>query len=189
MKKFAMSFVAMAAMLLMASCGNKSNNANADAEGTTKEAVATEAVSYETFTVEKYNVSVEVPTGMRRTDDPVMDNGAIWTVVPEDDNDFPIYGSVSIGVYESMFGDYDNEKIQREFDEDIPEEAEKTLDLEKKEYTYRVMSTEEDGINEIHRVFFKGNQSVNVTVSYTKRWESKIGGEVCDHIMNSAKFN
>ena len=77
----------------------------------------------------------------------------------------------------------------RVFDEDIPVEAEKTLDLEKKEYTYRVMSTEEDGINEIHRVFFKGNQSVNVTVSYTKRWESKIGGEVCDHIMNSAKFN
>ena len=187
MKKFVMSFAAVAAMLLLASCGNKSTNNAAEGEG---EAEATPAeVAYETFTVEKYNASFELPQGMRRTVDPVMDNGGCWTLVPEDDNDWPIYAAVDFGVYESSWGDYDDERIQREFDEDIPEEAEKTLDLEKKEYTYSVLSTEEDGINEFHRVLFKGNQSINVTISYTKRWEDKLGGDIRDHILKSAKFN
>jgi len=26
-------------------------------------------------------------------------------------------------------------------------------------------------------------------VAYTERWAPKLGGEVCDHILNSAKFN
>ena len=66
---------------------------------------------------------------------------------------------------------------------------EKTLDLEKKEYTYYVPSEDEDGIKEYHRVVFKGNQSINVTVSFTGRWADKLGGEICDHILKSAKFN
>jgi hypothetical protein len=82
-------------------------------------------------------------------------------------------------------GDYTDERIQREFDEDIPEEAEKHLDLEKKEYTYSVG----ENIKEFHRVVFNGNKSFNVTVSYTDRWEPQLGDEVRDHIMNSAKFN
>lgn len=184
MKKFVMSFAAVAAMLLLASCGNQSTN-NASAEG--EEADAPAEVAYETFTAEKYNASFELPQGMRRTDDPVMDNGGCWTMVPEDDNDFPIYAGVDFGVYETLFGDYDDERIQREFDEDIPEEAEKTLDLEKKEYTYAIPS--EEGISEYHRVVFKGNKSINVTVAYTPRWADKLGGEIRDHILQSAKFN
>lgn len=182
MRKFVMSFAAVAAMLLMASCGNKSTN-NAAAEGEA-EAEAPAEVAYEQFVVEKYGASFELPQGMRRTDDPQSDNGGCWTMVPEDDDDFPIYAGVDFGVYESMFGEYDDERIQREFDEDIPEEAEKSLNLEKKEYTYSVG----DNIKEFHRVIFKGNKSINVIVSYTDRWESKLGGEVRDHILNSATF-
>ena len=188
MKKFMMSFATVAVTLLLASCGNKSTN-NAATEGETETEAAPAEVAYETFTVEKYNASFELPQGMRRTDDPVMDNGGCWTMVPEDDNDFPIYAAVDFGVYETMFGEYDDERIQREFDEDIPEEAVKTLDLEKKEYTYYVPSEDEDGINEYHRVVFKGNQSLNVTVSFTGRWADKLGGDICDHILQSAKFN
>lgn len=178
MKKTTM--IVMAAMLLaFAACGNKGSNTNSD-----KKNNATE-VAYEQFNIEKYGVTFDLLKGMRRTDDPAGDNGGAWTLVPKNDNDFPIYASVQIGVYESWFGPYDDERIQREFNEDIPEEAVKNLDLEKKEYTYSI-----DGdIKEFHRVIFKDNQQINVLVSYTDRWEPKLGGEVRDHILNSAKFN
>ena len=94
MKKIVMSIAAVAAMLLVASCGNKTANADSEtkeaSDGTTEattSAKAQEKTTYEQFTVEKYGVTVDVPTGMRRTDDPVMDNGACWTLVPEDDDD------------------------------------------------------------------------------------------------------
>lgn len=184
MRKLVISFAAVAALLLMASCGgNKGGNANAEAAD---EKEAAPEVAYEQFTVEKYNVSIDYVKGMRRTDDPVMDNGAIWTLVPEDGDDWPIFASLSIGVYEAYEGEYTDEKIQKAFDEDIPAEAEKKLDLEKKEYTYGIPS---ETVSEYHRVFFKGNLEVNVTVSYSPKWEPQLGGEVRDHIMNSAKFN
>ena len=192
MKKIVMSIAAVAAMLLVASCGNKTANADSEtkeaSDGTTEattSAKAQEKTTYEQFTVEKYGVTVDVPTGMRRTDDPVIDNGACWTLVPEDDDDFPIYAAMAIGVYESFYGEYTDERIKEEFENDIPEEAEKQLDLEKKEYTYSVG----DNIKEFHRVVFKGNRQLNVTISYTDRWEKQLGGDVRDHIMNSAKFN
>ena len=192
MKKIVMSIAAVAAMLLVASCGNKTANADSEtkeaSDGTTEattSAKAQEKTTYEQFTVEKYGVTVDVPTGMRRTDDPVMDNGACWTLVPEDDDDFPIYAAMAIGVYESFYGEYTDERIKEEFENDIPEEAEKQLDLEKKEYTYSVG----DNIKEFHRVVFKGNRQLNVTISYTDRWEKQLGGDVRDHIMHSAKFN
>ena len=186
MRKFVMSFAAVAAMLLMASCGNKSTN-NAAAEGETEAvAEAPAEVAYEQFVVEKHGASFELPQGMRRTDDPQSDSGGCWTMVPEDDDDFPIYAGVDFGVYESMYGEYDDARIQKEFDEDIPEEAEKSLDLEKKEYTYAIPS--EEGISEYHRVLFKGNKSITVIVAYTPRWADKLGGEIRDHILNSAKF-
>lgn len=192
MKKIVMSIAAVAAMLLVASCGNKTANADSEtkeaSDGTTEattSAKAQEKTTYEQFTVEKYGVTVDVPTGMRRTDDPVMDNGACWTLVPEDDDDFPIYAAMAIGVYESFYGEYTDERIKEEFENDIPEEAKKQLDLEKKEYTYSVG----DNIKEFHRVVFKGNRQLNVTISYTDRWEKQLGSDVRDHIMNSAKFN
>ena len=189
MKKLVMSFAALAMMLFVASCGNKGANANADANANA-EAEAAEApaeVIYEVYNVEKYNVSIEVPQGMRRTDNPVMDNGAIWSFVPEDDpTDFAVYASMSVGVYESFYGDYTDEKIQEEFN-GIPEEAtDKKLDLEKKEYYYAV---ESETINEYHRVIFKENKQADATVSYTKKYEDKIGGEIRDRILNSIKFN
>lgn len=192
MKKIVMSFAAVAAILLAASCGNKTTKADTEekeaSDGTT-EATATakaeEKTAYEQFTVEKYGVTVDVLKGMRRTDNPVMDNGACWTLVPEDDNDFPIYAAMALGVYESYYGDYTDERIKEEFEKDIPEEAEKQLDLEKKEYTYWI----DGSIKEFHRVVFKGNRQLNVTISYTDRWEKQLGGDVRDYIMNSAKFN
>ena len=190
MKKYLMSFAAVAAMLLVASCGNKSANANGGAEsGDSVETATTAAaaeVAYEQFKVEKFNVTADVPKGLRRTDNPVMDNGANFTMVPEDDDDFPIYAAVQIGVYESMFGNYDDARIKKDFEESVPKEAVKNLDLENKEYTY---SLESETINEYHRVVFKDNKYISVLVSYTKRWEDKLGGEVRDHILNSAKFN
>lgn len=187
MKKFVMSFAAVAAMLLVASCGNKSGNASASAEGSAEGEEAAAEVTYEQFKVEKYNVTLDIPKGVRRTDDGSRDNGAIWTVVPEDDDDFPIYGGLSVGVYESAFGDFDDAKIQKTFDEDIPQEAtDKKLDKEKKEITYSVPG---ESVSEFNRILFKGNQQLTVTVNYSKRWESKLGGEIRDHILNSAKFN
>jgi len=177
-----LSMIAFAAFALMfAACGNSSSNAKSETKGNE----ASSEVAYEQLTIEKYGVTFDVLKGMRRTDDPANDNGGVWTLVPEDDNDFPIYATVQVGVYETMFGTYDDERIQEEFDNDIPEEAEKTLDLEKKEYTYTV-----DGeIKEFHRVIFKDNQQINVLVAYTDRWEPQLGGEVRDHILSSAKFN
>jgi predicted small lipoprotein YifL len=186
MKKLVMSFAALAMMLALASCGNKSANANANAESEAADEASVE-VAYDVYNVEKYNVSIDVPQGMRRTDDPVMDNGAIWSFIPEDDpTDFAIYASMSVGVYESFYGDYTDEKIQEEFN-GIPDDAtDKKLDLEKKEYYYAV---ESETINEYHRVIFKGNLEANATVSYTQKHADKIGGDIRDRILNSIKFN
>lgn len=180
MKKYAMiAIVAMA--LTFAACGNQGSNTNGDDKGKSK---AGDKVVYETFTVEKYGASFDLPKGMRRTDNPQMDNGGAWTFVPETEI-IAIDAAVDFSVYESAFGDYTDERIQREFDEDIPEEAVKNLDLEKKEYRYSVG----EEYKEFHRVLFKGNQSIHVIVVYTDEYASKLGGEVCDHILNSAKFN
>lgn len=182
-----------ATVMVFAACGNNGSNAKSDkksndtiAEVTPKQNNDAPAeVAYEQFTIEKYNVTFDILKGMRRTDDPSSDNGGAWTLVPENDNDSPINAAVQIGVYESWFGDYDDERIQRAFDEDIPEEAEKKLDLEKKEYSYSVG----EEYKEFHRVIFKDNLQIEVLVVYTDRWEPKLGGEVRDHILNSAKFN
>ncbi|MBQ6305826.1 MAG: hypothetical protein IJK78_04610 [Bacteroidales bacterium] len=174
-----LTMIAIAALaLVFAACGNKGSNTNSGSKGN-------DTPAYEQITVEKYGVTFDILKGMRRTDDPAGDNGGVWTLVPKNDSDFPIYATVQVGVYESWFGPYDDERIQREFNEDIPAEAEKKLDLEKKEYTYSVAGE----ISEFHRVIFRDNQSINVMVAYTDRWEPKLGGEVRDHILNSAKFN
>ncbi|MBP5800299.1 MAG: hypothetical protein J6W43_10385 [Prevotella sp.] len=186
MKKYVMSFAAVAVMLLMASCGNKGTGTNVEGAKDDAKDEAKAEVAYEQFTVEKYGASFDLLKGMRRTDNPQTDNGGCWTLVPEDSNDFPISAAVEFGVYESMFGDYTEERIKKEFDEDIPQEAEKKLDLEKKEYTYSIPS---DMISEYHRVIFNGNKSINITVAYSPDWEKQLGGEVRDHILNSAKFN
>lgn len=172
--------IAIAAFaLIFAACGNQNTNTGSKGNETPAE------VTYEQMTIEKYGVTFDLPQGMRRTDDPSNEDGGIWTFVPENDNDFPIYATVQVGVYETMFGTYDDERIQNDFDEYVPEEAVKQLDLENKEYTYSVDSD----IKEFHRVIFRDNQQLNVLVAYTDRWEPKLGGDVCDHILSSAKFN
>ena len=180
MKKVMMSFAVVAATLFMASCGNQSTN-NASAEG---EAEAAE-VAYETFKIEKYNASVDLVQGMRRTDDLQMDNGGLFTVVPEDADDFPVYGCVDASVYES-YEEYTDERIQNEFN-NIPEESvDKVIDLEKKEFSYTVPS---ETISEYHRCIYRGNLSASVTVAYSEKYAKQLGGEVCDHILKSLKFD
>ncbi|MBQ7685628.1 MAG: hypothetical protein IJT28_00165 [Bacteroidaceae bacterium] len=180
MKKVMMSFAVVAATLFMASCGNQSTN-NASAEG---EAEAAE-VAYEIFKIEKYNASVDLVQGMRRTDDPQMDNGGLFTVVPEDADDFPVYGCVDASVYES-YEEYTDERIQNEFN-NIPEESvDKVIDLEKKEFSYTVPG---ETISEYHRNIYKGNLEASVTVAYSETYAKQLGGEVCDHILKSLKFD
>ena len=175
--------IAVIAMAL-SSCGNNASNTNTNSDAEKKSDEAPAKVAYEQITIEKYGVTFDILKGMRRTDNPVSDNGGVWTLVPENDNDFPIYATVQCGVYESIFGDFDDERIQSDFDNEIPEEAEKTLNLEKKVYTYSVG----DDIKEFHHVYYKGNQQINIMVAYTDRWEPQLGGEVRDHILNSVKF-
>ena len=184
MKKVTLIAIAVIAMAFT-SCGNSGSNTNANSDSGKKSNDAPAEVAYEQINIEKYGVTFDILKGMRRTDDPSDDNGGVWTLVPENDDDFPIYATVQVGVYESWLGDYDDLRIQSEFDEDLPEEAVKKLDLEKKEYTYSI-----DGdIKEFHRVIFKDNKQINVLVAYTDRWEPQLGGEVRDHILNAAKFN
>ena len=186
MKKSLITIAAIAAMLLVAGCAGKS--ASTTTETTTdEEAAAPVEVTYETYTVEKYGVSVDVPQGMHRTDDPVMDNGAIWSYVAEGSGDFPIDASMSVGVYETYFGDYTQEKVAQYFNEDIPEDA-TTKELGDMEYTYSVEG-EGDFINEFHRVVYFGNKSIDVTVSYTAKYADKLGGDVREHIFQSLKWN
>lgn len=182
MKKHTMIAIAAIAMIFCA-CGNNGSNTNSEAGKNNTDTPA--AVAYEQINVEKYGVTFDILKGMRRTDNPVSDNGGVWTLVPENGNDLPVYATVQAGVYETMFGTYDDERIQNEFNEDIPAEAEKKLDLEKKEFTYSI----DDEIKEFHRVIFKDNQKIEVMVAYTSKWEPKLGGEIRDHILNSAKFN
>ncbi|MBQ4398269.1 MAG: hypothetical protein II829_01635 [Bacteroidales bacterium] len=184
MKKLTMIAVATIA-LAFASCGNQGSNNTTTPTPAAKSEEAPAKVAYEQITVEKYGFTFDILKGMRRTDDPSNDNGGVWTLVPENSDDFAIDATVQAGVYESIFGPYDDERIQREFDEEIPAEAEKKLDLEKKEYTYSVAGE----ISEFHRVIFKDNQQINIMVAYTEKWAPKLGGEVRDHILNSAKFN
>lgn len=181
MKNLTMIAIVAVAMAF-AACGNQGSNT--DGGKGKNETKADGKVAYETFTVEKYGASFDLPKGMRRTDNPQMGDGGVWTFVPED-YFFAVDAAVEFGVHESMWGEYDDEKIQREFDEDIPAEAVKKLDLAKKEYTYSVG----EDIKEVHRVVFKGDKYIHVMVSYTDEYASKLGGEVCDHILNSAKFN
>lgn len=175
-----MTIAAIAAMLLVAGCAGKS--ASTTTETTTDEEAATPVeVTYETYTVEKYGVSVDVPQGMHRTDDPVMDNGAIWSYVAEGSGDFPIDASMSVGVYETYYGDFTQEKVAQYFNEDIPEDA-TTKELGDMEYTY---SVEGEYINEYHRVMYKGNLCADVTVAYTEKYADKLGGDIRDHILQS----
>lgn len=185
MKKLVMSFAALAMMMLAASCGgNKSANAEATAEGEAEAAPA--EVTYETFNVEKYGVSIDVPQGMRRTDDPVMDNGALWSFIAENDpEDFAVSAGMGISVYE-YYEEYTDEKIQKEF-ESIPEEAiDRKIDLEKKEYSY---SLEGQYLNEYNRVMYKGNLCVIGHVTYSEKHADKLGGDIRDHILGSMKWN
>lgn len=184
MRKLNMVAVAALAMTF-AACGNQGSNTPATPTPAAKSEKAPAKVAYEQITVEKYGFTFDILKGMRRTDDPSNDNGGVWTLVPENSDDFAIDATVQAGVYESIFGPYDDERIQREFDEEIPAEAEKKLDLEKKEYTYSVAGE----ISEFHRVIFKDNQQINIMVAYTEKWAPKLGSEVRDHILNSAKFN
>lgn len=186
MKNVTLIAIAVIAMAFT-SCGNNASNTNtntnSDAEKKSNDAPA--EVAYEQISIEKYGVTFDILKGMRRTDDPsTSDNGGVWTLVPEDDNDFPIYATVQCSVYESFLGDFDDERIQKDFENEIPEEAEKTLNLEKKEYTYSVG----EDLKEFHHVYYKGNQQISILVAYTDRWEPKLGGEVRDHILNSVKF-
>ena len=184
MKKLTVLVIAALATTF-AACGNQggSDTNNTNTEEPKNEAPA--EVAYEQISIEKYGVTFDILKGMRRTDDPsTSDNGGVWTLVPEDDDDFPIYATVQCSVYESFLGDFDDERIQSDFDNEIPEEAEKTLNLEKKEYTYSVG----DDIKEFHHVYYKGNQQISILVAYTDRWEPQLGGEVRDHILNSVKF-
>ena len=184
MKKTLLSFAAVAAMLLVASCGNKSaNTANDNAEEETKSEAPVE-VTYENFNVEKYGLTIDVPQGMRRTDNPVMDNGACWTFVPEDANDFPIDATVQVSVNETYLGDFTKEKVKERFDEDTAEATEKKLG--EMEYTYGI---EAEYINEYHRVIYKGNMVADVTVAYTPKYAAKLGGDIRDHIFQSMKWN
>lgn len=184
MRKLTMIAVAAFA-LTFAACGNQGSNTTTTSTPDVKSEEAPAKVAYEQITIEKYGATCDILKGMRRTDDPSSDNGGVWTLVPENSDDFAIDATVQVGAYESMFGPYDDERIQREFDEDIPAEAEKKLDLEKKEYTYSVAGE----ISEFHRVIFKDNKQINIMVAYTEKWAPKLGGEVRDHILNSAKFN
>ena len=181
MKKVTLIAIAVIAMTFI-SCGNSASNTNSDAEKKSDDAPA--EVAYEQINIEKYGVTFDILKGMRRTDNPASDNGGAWTLVPEDDSDFPIYATVQCSVYESILGDFDAERIQSDFDNEIPEEAEKSLDLEKKEYTYSVG----EDLKEFHHVYYKGNQQISILVAYTDRWEPQLGGEVRDHILNSVKF-
>ena len=185
MKKKLLSIAALATMMLITSgCGNKSANATSETTTDEETAQATTEVAYETYTVEKYGVSVDVPEGMHRTDDPVMDNGAIWSFVTEDSGDLPIDASMSIGVYETNFGDYTQEKVEQRFNEDIPSDATQK-ELGDMEYTY---SVEGEYINEYHRIVYFGNKSIDVNVAYTDQYADKMGGDVRDHIFASLKF-
>ncbi len=181
-----MTIAAIAAMLLVAGCAGKS--ASTTTETTTDEEAATPVeVTYETYTVEKYGVSVDVPQGMRRTDDPVMDNGGCWSFVPEESGDFAVDAAVQFSVNETYFDDYTPEKVEQYFNEDIPSDA-TSKELGDMEYTYSVEGEGDDYINEYHRVMYKGKLCADVMVSYTTKYADKLGGETRDHILQSMKW-
>lgn len=182
MKKYLITFAAVVAMLLVASCGNKSANTTNESAG--EEAVAPAEVTYESFDIETCAATCDVPQGMRRTDDPVMDNGGVWTFVPEESEDFPIDATVQFSVNETYFDDYTQEKVERYFNEDIPSDA-TSKELGDMEYTY---SVESEFINEYHRVMYKGKLCADVTVAYTEKYADKLGGDIRDHILQSMKW-
>ena len=93
MRKLTM-IVIVAMAMTFAACGNQGSSADGGDKGKSQ---ANGKVTYETFTVEKYGASFELPKGMRRTDDPKMDNGGAWTFVPESEM-FAINAAVDFGV-------------------------------------------------------------------------------------------
>jgi hypothetical protein len=197
MKKIFVEFAAVTAMLLVASCGNKSGNAEVAAATETAAEPETETlaetvdpaeptgeVAYESFTFERFGVSFDVLKGMTLKADPATEDFLSWTLVPETDQDMPFYASQTLNVTESMTGEYDKQKIQESFDNvDYPD---KKLDLGNNEFTYSIKG---DEVNEFHRVLFKGKFQANFGVIYAPRWEKRLGGEICKHILSSAKFN
>ena len=200
MKKFVMSFVAVAVMLFVASCGNKSSNANAEAETQAEAQAETETeteaeavdptepteVAYESFNWEKAGVTVDVLKGMKLISDPETDTYISWTIVPENDQDAPMAAFMSLNVFESST-EYDDQTIQENFDM-ITGEAEKNIDLQKKEITYSYAGSGEQP-TEFRRIIFKGNKQATIGVGYTERWSKRLSEGVRNHILNSAKFN
>ncbi len=188
-------------MLLMVSCGNSnasektekeaaSDAADAPAENVSAAekvdpAEAPAEVAYEQFTFERHGVVLDVLKGMRLMDDPETDNMLSWTIVPENDDDPPFHAALTVGVLE-VSGDYDDRSIQENYDM-LTGVADKKIDLKKKEITYSYAGGDEQP-TEFRRIIFKGKKQVTIGIAYTKRWEKRLGGEVCDHILNSAKF-
>ena len=162
MKKLMLSLAAVLTVALFAACGGGS-------------------ASYTEFKDDAKGFSFEVPGGLEQYTGPEA-MGAIQFRL-----DGKILNGVSADVRENIMGDYDHAKI----DEDFNEASLGLSDNPTKEKTadgYIIKDSFKDmGRNAMQKVIYKGAKCYTITVYWEDENESKYGGEVAQHVIDSFK--
>ncbi len=162
MKKLMLSLAAVLTVALFSACGG--------------------STSYTEFKDEAKGFSFDVPSGLEKFDGPEAMGATQFRL------DGKILNSVSADVHENIMGDYDQAKIDEEFNEaslglSTSPTKEKTADGYIIKDSYKDMHR-----NEVQKVIYKGDKRYTVSVCWEDDNESKYGGEVAQHVLDSFKI-
>ena len=179
MKKFAFFAVAALAMTF-AACGNQNGS---DTKKENKEE-APKAVTYMTYTNDKYGFTVEVPEGMTRRGEAMGDEGTVFSL--EDDSHSVTFNRIDISGNENSYGeDYDIKKEAEGIMEFYDFSDRTNVEIGDNYFTYTSPS---ESINQIDYIVVNGTKMVSIAICYEPDFEKQLGGEVAQHVFKSVKF-
>ena len=137
--------------------------------------------SYENFKDEAKGFSFDVPSGLEKFDGPEAMGATEFRL------DGKILNGVSADVHEYIMGDYDQAKIDEEFNEATlgfgNPEKEKTADGYIIKESWKDMKR-----NGMKKVIYKGAKRYSISVYWEDDNESKYGGDVAKHVIDSFKI-
>ena len=179
MKKF--TFFAIAALAMtFAACGNQ-NGANTKKENKEE---APKAVTYMTYTNDKYGFTVEVPEGMTRRGEAMGDEGTVFSL--EDDSHSVTFNRIDISGSTQMYGeDYDIKKEAEDMMEFFDYSDRTNVEIGDNYFTSTAPG---ESITQIDYIVVNGPRMVSIAICYEPEFEKQLGGEVAQHVFKSVKF-
>ena len=160
MKKMMLTLAAVVTVALFSACGG----------------------GYTEFKDEAKGFSFDVPDGLEQFDGPEAMGATEFRL------DGTIINGVSANVKENIMGDYDQAKIDEEFESaTINLSGEPTKEKTADGYTL-TESYKDMGRNGMQKVIYKGDKKYSITVYWDDDHESKYGGDVAKHVLDSFKI-